>query len=158
MAKVLAHEWFQHYGVPQKIHSDQGRDFESKLVKSLCELYGIKKTRTTPYHPHGNAQCKRFNRSLYDLLRTLPPEQKSKWPQYLPELVQAYNNMPHTSTGFSPHFLLFSQEPQLPVNHLLGRTATSTVGPTDWVQQHWLRLQDSHARALKHLQEAAAER
>ena len=158
VAKVLVHEWFQRYGVPQKIHSDQGRDFESKLVKSLCELYGIKKTRTTPYHPCDNAQCERFNRSLHDLLRTLPPEQKSKWPQYLPELVQAYNNTSHASTGFSPHFLLFGQEPQLPVDHLLGRTTMSAVGPTDWVRQHRLRLQDSHARALKHLQEAAAER
>ena len=127
-------------------------------MKSLCELYGIKKTRTTPYHPRGNAQCKRFNRSLHDLLRTLPPEQKSQYP---PELVQAYNNTIHTSTGFSPHFLLFSQEPQHPADHLLGRTATSAVGPTDWVRQHRLhrlRLQDSHARALKYLQEAAAER
>ena len=158
VAKVLAHEWFQRYGVPQKIHSDQGRDFESTLVKSLCELYGIKKTRTTPYHPRGNTQCERFNRSLHDLLRTLPPEQKSKRPRYLPELVQAYNNTPHASTGFSPHFLLFGQEPQLPVDRLLGRTTTSAVGPTDRVRQHRLRLQASHARALKHLQEAAAER
>ena len=158
VAKVLVHEWFQRYGVPQKIHSDQGRDFESKLVKSLCELYGIKKTRTTPYHPRGNAQCERFSRSLHDLLRTLPPEQKSKSPQYLPELVQAYNNTPHNSTGFSPHFLLFGQEPQLPVDHLLGRTTTSAVGPTDWVRQHWLRLQNAHPRALKHFQEAVAKR
>ena len=158
VAKVLVHEWFQRYGVPQKIHSDQGRDFESKLMKSLCELYGIKKTRTIPYHPRGNAQCERFSRSLHDLLRTLTPEQKSKSPQYLTELVQAHNNTPHTSTGFSPHFLLFGQEPQLPVDHLLGRTTTSAVGPTDCVRQHWLRLQNAHARALKHFQEAATER
>ena len=130
-------------------------------VSSLCEqksLCDLKKTRTTPYHPRGNAQCERFSRSLHELLRTLPPEQKSKSPQYLPELVQAYNNTPHTSTGFSPHFLLFGQEPQLPVDHLLGRTTTSAVGPTDWVRQHWLRLQNARARALKHFQEAAAER
>ena len=102
MAKVLVHEWFQRYGVSQKIHSDQGRDFESKLVEPLCEHDDIKKTRSAPYHSCGNAQGERFNRSLHDLLRTLPPEQKSKWPQYLQELVQVYNNTPHTSTGFSP--------------------------------------------------------
>ena len=133
-------EWFQRYGVPQKIHSDQGRDCESKLVKSLCELSSIKKTLTIPYHPRGSEQCERFNRSLHDLLRTLSPEQKSKRPQYFPEFVQAYNNTTHTSTGFSPHFLLFGQEPQQPVDHLLGHTTTSAVGPIDWVRQHRLRL------------------
>ena len=34
----------------------------------------------------------------------------------------------------------------------------SAVGPTDWVRQHCLRLQDAHARALKHLQQAVTER
>ncbi len=87
------------------------------------------------------------------MLRSLPPELKTKWPQYLPELVQA-----HASTGFSPHFLLFGQEPQLPIDYLLGRAAPSAVGPTDWVRQHHLRLQDAHARALKHLQQAVTER
>ena len=76
----------------------------------------------------------------------------------MPELVQAYNNTPHASTGFSPHFLLFGQEPQLPIDYLLGRAAPSAVGPTDWVRQHCLRLQDAHARALKHLQQAVTER
>ena len=158
IAKVLVRDWFQRYGVSQRIHSDQDRNFESKLVSALCELYGIHKTRTTPYHPCGNAQCERFNRSLHDLLRSLPPELKTKWPQYLPELVQAYNNTPHASTGFSPHFLLFGQEPQLPVDYRLGRAAPSAVGPTEWVRQHRLRLQDAHARALKHLQQAVTER
>ena len=118
---------FSSVGSPRR-STAQGRDFESKLVKSLCELYGIQKTWTTAY-PCGNAQCEQFSCFLHDLLRTLPPEQKSKWPQYPPELVQAYNNMPHTSTEFSPHFLLFGRKPQLPVdpcawahNHIRGWT------------------------------------
>ena len=151
IAKVLVRDWFQRYRVPQRIDSDQGRNFESKLVSAFCELYGIHKSRTMPYHPRGNAQCERFNRSLHDLQRSLPSELKTKWPQYLPELVQAYNNTPHASTRFLPHFLLFGQEPQLPVDYPLGREAPSAVGPTDWVRQHRLWLQDANAIALKQL-------
>ena len=68
VAKALVHEWFQRYGVPQRIHSD---NFESAIVAALSKLYHIKRSHTTPYHPIGNAQCERFNRTLHDLLRTL---------------------------------------------------------------------------------------
>ncbi|KAK7468169.1 hypothetical protein BaRGS_00036582, partial [Batillaria attramentaria] len=156
---ILVEQWFQRYGVPQRIHSDQGRNFESQVVQQLCQLYNIKKTRTTPYHPQGNGQCERFNRTLHDLLRTLSAEQKTTWPRHLPELVQAYNVTPHASTGFSPHFLLFGQEPRLPVDDLLGLPSnTSAVGPRDYVRQHQHRLNQAHARANDNLQKAAEDR
>ena len=50
-AKALYENFFVHYGFPAKIHSEMGANFESKLIRKLCDITGIKKTRTTPYHP-----------------------------------------------------------------------------------------------------------
>lgn len=47
VTKALVEKVFVHYGLPQHLHSYQGWDFESKLVKRLCELLVIQKSRTT---------------------------------------------------------------------------------------------------------------
>lgn len=113
VAQILVHEWFYHLGVPTRIHSDQGRSFEGAVIQQ--------QTRTIPYQPQGNGQCERFNRTLHDLLRTLPPEQKSNWPTYLQQQTFAYNTTVHQSTGEQPYFLMFGLESQLPIDFLLGR-------------------------------------
>ena len=161
VAKVLTQEWFYRYGVPSRIHSDQGRNFESEVVKALCTVYGIKKSRTTPYHPEGNAQCERFNRTMHDLLRSLPPEKKRQWPRHLQELIFAYNSTPHSATGFSPYFLMFGQEPRLPVDELLdGDGPTAPVGreTNDWVEEHKHRLDAAFELAGQRLAKAAGIR
>lgn len=156
-AKVLLREWFMKYGVPERLHSDQGRNFESEVIAELCRLYGIKKTRTTPYRPQGNAQCERYNRTLHDLLRTLPSEKKKHWPEHLPKLVYAYNVTPHSTTGYSPFYLLFGVQPHLPVDALLGRESGSDC-KQDWLSAHQERLRQAHERAREYSEQKAAER
>ena len=104
-------------------------------------MYGLW-NKEVSYHS-GNAQCERFNRTMHDLLRSLPPEKKRQWPRHLQELIFAYNSTPHSATGFSPYFLMFGQEPRLPVDELLdGDGPTAPVGRTtnDWVEEHKHRL------------------
>lgn len=81
------------YGVPERLHADQGRNFESEVIQELCKLYGVQKTCTTPHHPQGNAQCEHFNRTLHDLSGRRVRKRKCRWPEFLPELVYAYSTM-----------------------------------------------------------------
>ncbi|XDV48223.1 hypothetical protein PO909_017673 [Leuciscus waleckii] len=159
VAQVLVVEWFCKFGVPGRIHSDQGRNFESALIQQLCCLYGVEKSRTTPYHPAGNGQCERFNRTLHNLLCTLPVAKKGDWPFCLPQVLFAYNTTPHQATGESPYFLMFGQEPRLPVDFLLGRVEQPLAGSVHrWVLEHQDRLQVAFEGARERLGAAAGRR
>lgn len=115
VAKCLWDHVIVHYGIPEKLHSDQGPDFESRTIKELCELAGIQKIRTTPYHPRGNP-VERFNRTLLNMLGTLENQKKSHWRGYVKPLVHAYNCTRNETTGFTPYELMFGRQPRLPVD------------------------------------------
>ena len=119
-AKVLWDNYICHYGFPEKIISDQGRNFESDLIKEFCSLAKVKKLRTTPYHPMTNGQCERFNRTLCNMLGTLETEEKANWKAFIHTLTHAYNATRNSSTGYSPFFLMFGRHPRLPVDVACG--------------------------------------
>ena len=110
VAKALVERWFHMYGIPSRIHSDQGKSFDNKIVDALCKMYGVERTMTSPYNPRGNSQCERFNRTMFGLLKTLTKEQKGNWPAHLPALTFAYNATPHSTTGYQPYELMFGQK------------------------------------------------
>ncbi|CAI5671484.1 unnamed protein product [Oreochromis niloticus] len=139
VAKTLVDKFFVHYGLPARIHSDQGRDFESHLIKDLLKNMGIRKSRTTPYHPQGDPQPERFNRTLLSMLGTLSTEKKRQWSQHVPYLVHAYNSTKCDATGFSPYFLMFGREARLPVDLCFGTTID--------------KAEESHSRYVSKLKE-----
>ena len=115
-AKTLFDEYFTHYGWPTKLITDQGPAFAGRLFQELKKKAGIKKIRTTPYRPQGNAQCERFNRTLLAMLGTLPIECKKEWQDWVAAMTHAYNCTVSRTTGFSPYFLMYGREPQLPID------------------------------------------
>jgi len=119
VAKTLWEHFLVHYGFPERLHSDQGRDFESHTIKELCALAGIRKVRTSPYHPRGNP-VERYNRTLLSMLGTLKDKEKSQWRDHVKPLTHAYNCTRNDVTGFSPYELMFGRQPRLPIDIAFG--------------------------------------
>ena len=99
---------FSVMGLPQVLHSDQGANFESKILKQTLQAYGITKSRTTAYHPQGDGMVERFNRSLLQLLRTYT-QKEADWELHLPLALYAYRTAAHSTTGVSPFEMMFGR-------------------------------------------------
>ena len=120
VAKLLVDKWFSIYGIPSRIHSNQGRSFDNEIIAHLCKMYGIRQPTTMPYNPHGNSQCEHFNRTLFGLMWSLDQGQKPNWPVYLPSLVFAYNATPHSTTGLQTYEFMFGHKVPIPCDNWLG--------------------------------------
>jgi cleavage and polyadenylation specificity factor subunit 1 len=64
VARALNTGWISRFGCPQTITTDQGRQFESQIFRSLAQLCGIQLSRTTAHHPAANGLVERFHRTL----------------------------------------------------------------------------------------------
>ena len=154
VAKALVEHWFHRYGVPHRLHSDQGKSFEGEVIASLCRMYGVEKSHTAPYNPRGNSICERFNRSLFGLLRTLSREKKKVWPEYLSTLTFAYNATPHGVTGYQPFELMFGRKSFAPCDGWLGLAQyndSESISKVLWVDKQLEHLVDANRRALKNI-------
>ena len=143
-AEVFLNHFVHHYGLPKRIHTDQGPNFESRLMQELCQITGIEKSHTTPYHPMGNGLCERTNRTILNLLGTLEDCQKQNWKAHLASLVHAYNSTKQDSTGFSPYFLMFGREPRLPVDLAFGIGSSGSKSLTSYVGNLKKRLKEAY--------------
>ena len=115
-ANALVDHWISCFGCPHSLHSDQGRNFESKLFELLMQLLEMDKTRTTAFHPQSNAVIERMNKTLQNMLAKCVNEEQNNWSQQLPYVMMAYRSSVHESTAYTPQFLVFGQELSLPLD------------------------------------------
>ena len=102
------------FGMPRVIYSDQGREFEYGLIKSLCTLLGCTTTRTAPYRLESDGMIERFNRTCLMMLSMFVNDRRDNWNEFLPYVMHAYRTSVHESTGYSPFRLMMGEECSLP--------------------------------------------
>jgi hypothetical protein len=165
-AEILLSEVISRYGCPYDVHSDQGRNYESKIFAGLLQLLEVRKTRTTPGNPRCNGQAERFNRTMMDMVRSYLKGQQYNWDRYLGCLAGAYRATVNEATGFTPNRLttgftpnrlMLGREVRLPAEVIFGSGTTEgeIEHYPEFVENLKERMQKAHEVARQHLQRYA---
>ena len=144
-AKTLRNGYFGLFSVPAYLVSDQGKAFMGHIITHLCDLYGVQKLRTSPFHAQTNGQVEHMNQTIIRMIGKLEEDKKACLSKHLPELLLAYNSTCSAVTGYSPCYLLFDRRSRIPVDYLF---------PTLRDSPHRTKMEVSVAAMQKRLKEA----
>lgn len=92
---------------------------DGTIMRQICELLQIAKTRTTPYHPASNGQVERCNRTLLQALRCYIKNKQDTWDEYLQQLAGALRASKNRQTGFTPNEMMLGRDVIQPLYILL---------------------------------------
>ena len=152
-ARAAVNEFFTRFGLPMETVTDQGKNFESLLMKETCKLLHIKKSRTTPYRPSANGQAERTNRTLMDCVRCYVSKHQRDWDEKIPLIAAAIRSAVSSRTGETPNKLMLGRECNTPASLMFPEKkkpglATSTEEFVEVLQE---RLEEAHEFARKKL-------
>ena len=104
------------FSTPEQLHSDQGRQFESQLLREVCKLMHMLKIRTTqirttPYHPQSNRLVEWLNQTMLAMLATCTKDNPLDWEKKVRKVYMACNTSIQASTGYTPFFLCSTNKP-----------------------------------------------
>ena len=129
------------YGVPVVIHSDKGANFKSNVMKQLCQLLGMKKTRTTAYHPQSDGLVERMNKTLMEAISKYVSNNQHDWDLWLPLVLFDCRILKRASTEEKPHRLIFGKKVRLPIDVELQSSLPQHQPTTDFNQTVEKQLQ-----------------
>ena len=145
--KTLRNGYFGLFSAPAYLISDQGKAFTGHIITHLCDLYGVQKLRTSPYHAQTNGQVEYMNQTIIRMIGKLEEDKKACWSKHLSELLLAYNATCSAVTGYSPYYLLFGRRSRIPLDYLF---------PTLCDSPHQTKMEVSVGAMQKRLKEAFA--
>jgi hypothetical protein len=141
------------HGVPTILSSDKGTEFINEMIAALTSVYKIKHIKTTAYHPQGNGQVERTNKTIKNILAKITPPTPGDWSHYLPSALSVIRNTRQASTKFSPSELLYGR----PMRHHFEEEESTTGDPKDpveYAQEEFSRIREFRSQAHQFIKRA----
>ena len=155
-ASAVFHHYVTTFGIPIRLHSDNGPCFASAVWKNLWNSLGTSVTFSTPYFPKSNGQIENFNKTLKNALIICAASNPKSWIHHSPAISMAHNATVSRTTNYTPNFLQLGREVQLPSNVLVQDEINLTEDVDSFVSHYTLRLQAAFSIARKNT--AAAQK
>ena len=119
VAEIMISHWIPRFGIPRVIISDRAKTFAGSVLRTIYNAMHIEVNLTAAYNPSCNGLVEQVNRNISNLMRVLMDEGINNWPNKLNMLFSAYNATPHSTTGYSPNYIIFARELIEPLDTLL---------------------------------------
>ena len=122
ISKKVVKEVISRYGAPEKIHSDQGQNFETQL----------------------------FQDQNLSILAKYVSDHQRDWDEHLPLIMIANRSSVHVSTQYTPFYLLFGHEARLPVDIMFRRQPNYKPEVSGYARNLQDTLKQVHEHAREH--------
>ena len=156
--KMLVEQWFEPYGAPKQVHSDEDVRIRSDTgwCKRVLNALNVEVTTGVPYTHTSNPLCERQNRVVEQNLRILMKQERTKdWVRLVPWAVLSMNSQRSSSTGFTPHELFHGGRPAWFFKTPFPEDFKSPVG--DWLE-HKQSLANQAGTNLRHIRDREQSR
>jgi RNase H-like domain found in reverse transcriptase/Reverse transcriptase (RNA-dependent DNA polymerase)/Integrase zinc binding domain/Integrase core domain len=110
--EFLEKEIFLKFSAPKFIICDNGSQFKSKIFRTLSEKYSTIIRFSANYHAQNNP-VERVNAVIEDSIRVYLGDDQREWDEHLPKIIWSINTSVHSSTKFTPFFLVFGREAKI---------------------------------------------
>jgi hypothetical protein len=115
VVEFIYEDIFTRFSVPHEIVTDQGTQFTSKLMKKLTEKYGIKHSKSSPYHPQANGQVESTNKFMEAIFTKTVQLHHWDWVDRIQEALWAYSTTSRNTIGHTPYDLVYGKQVLLPI-------------------------------------------
>lgn len=148
VAKAFVETIVCRHGLPKILLTDNGVNFTSKMFEEVCKLLKVEHITSTVYHAQTVGCVERWHRTLGQYLRIFT-EGRPDWDEIIPYALFVYNTTKHNSTKFTPHFLVYGFDTEIPTS--LKQSPDPIYNYEDYVSVLKNKLRTVHELARKNI-------